>query len=149
MSRAGGPVRDPKTIVDEVEAAWALFDYLRKNARVETAADLPAAFKALDLGLAHAVYLEAIRETIARGGASRGSYLVLDPAGEKPCPGMDDRWRFKLAAPGAFVSSKILEIAAAGPGQTRKSWVAVRPIPEEDDWFERVWDDFRNDRIVR
>lgn len=149
MSRSGAHVRDPRTIGDDVEAAWALSEFLRKNARVESPADLPAAFKALDLALTHAVYLEAIREVLARGGSSRGSYLVLDPAGEKPSPGMEDRWRYKPPVPGAVETAKILEIAYAGPGETRKTWVDVRPIPKDEAWFESVWDDFRNDRIVR
>ncbi len=149
MSRAGAHVRDPRTIGDEVEAAWALLEYLRKNARVGSAADLPAAFKALDLALTHAVYLEAIKEYLLRGGTSRGSYLVLDPAGEKPCPEIEDRWRYKPAGQGGPGKDQILEIAYAGPGETRKTWVAVRPIPKDEAWFESVWDDFRNDRIVR
>jgi hypothetical protein len=31
----------------------------------------------------------------------------------------------------------------------RKRWVDVRPIPEDASWFESVWNDFLEDKIVR
>ncbi len=83
-----------------------------------------------------------------KGGRSRGSYLVLDPNGEKPAPGLDDRWKFSLAGPDDFVSRKILEISLDEKGKVRKEWVDIRPIPSADAWFETVWDDFRNDRLI-
>jgi hypothetical protein len=27
--------------------------------------------------------------------------------------------------------------------------VDIRPIPQEDSWFENVWEDFREGRIIR
>jgi hypothetical protein len=33
-------------------------------------------------------------------------------------------------------------------GRLAKSWVPVRPVPRPDVWFESVWADFRDDRVV-
>jgi hypothetical protein len=149
MSRQGAQIRDPKTIGRETAKAWRQLARLKKTLRAESAGELAGAFKALDLCLTQAVYLEAIKEYLVRGGASRGSTLVLDPAGAAPCPGLGDEWKFMLAAPGTVVHDGIMEIAVDGKGGIKAEWTAVRPIPEDDAWFENVWDDFRNDRVIR
>jgi succinate dehydrogenase/fumarate reductase flavoprotein subunit len=149
MSRHGAHIRDPKTIGREAAKAWAQLARLKKTIRVKSAADLAEGFKTLDLCLTQAVYLEAIKEYLARGGASRGSYLVLDPGGAAPCPGLGDEWSFALAGPESFVNKKIMEIGLDKKGKIRTAWADIRPIPADEAWFETVWDDFRNDRIVR
>ena len=83
-----------------------------------------------------------------KGGKSRGSYLVLDRNGEKPCPELGNRWRFSVNPPRAFVDRRILEIFLDDSGKVIKKWVNIRPIPKVEGWFESVWRDFREDRIV-
>ena len=149
MSACGAHVRDANHVRSETPRAWGLVKKLRKDLRVSSARMLPEAFKVLDLALTHAVFLEAIREYLDRGGKSRGSYLVPDESGRLPCPGLDRRWAFSLAARADFVSGKIMEIGLDGPGRVATSWVDARPIPSADSWFETVWNDYLKDRIVR
>jgi succinate dehydrogenase/fumarate reductase flavoprotein subunit len=149
MSAHGGPIRNGETIAKAAESAWKLWQRLKTGLKVPSGRDLPAAFKALDLCLTHAIYLEAIREYIEKGGASRGSYLVLNAKGEKPCPELEDSWKFSLARRDDYVSRNILEIRLDENLRLHKRWVAVRPIPSPDSWFENVWADFREDRIIR
>jgi succinate dehydrogenase/fumarate reductase flavoprotein subunit len=149
MSACGAHVRDVADVAREAPLAWALVESLRRHLRVGSPRILPQAFKVLDLALTHALYLEAIREYLERGGKSRGSYLVPDRSGQLPCPALDARWAFSLAAPGDFVSGRILEIGLAGDGKPARVWVDVRPIPPSEGWFEKVWDDQLHDRIVR
>ncbi len=149
MSACGGPVRNPADVRRETPRAWTLVERLRRDLRVSSFRALPAAFRLLDLALTHAIYLEAVREYLDRGGRSRGSFLVPDAEGCLPCPGLDPRWKFSLAADGDFVSRNILEIGLDARGKIKKEWVAVRPLPEGESWFENVWNDFLNDRIVR
>ena len=113
------------------------------------AGELPAAFRNLDLCLTHALYLEAIGEYLEKGGKSRGSYLVLDPDGEKACPKLDEEWRFSLNEEDSFVNKKILEIHLSKDLSVIKKWVDIRPIPQEETWFENVWDEFRKDNIIK
>jgi hypothetical protein len=42
----------------------------------------------------------------------------------------------------------ILEARLDGRGRVRKRWIGVRPLPAEDGWFETVWNDFIEDRII-
>jgi hypothetical protein len=99
--------------------------------------------------LTHALYLEALREYLARGGGSRGSFLVLDPAGEKPAPTLEETWRFRLATPEEFPHRRVLELRLDEEGRPVKTWVEVRPVPEGEGWFENVWNAYRRDEIVR
>jgi succinate dehydrogenase/fumarate reductase flavoprotein subunit len=148
MSTCGAAIRDPEKIRSAVSEAWSLYARLQKELKVRSAKDLPDAFRNLDLGLTHALYLEAIHEYLSRGGKSRGSYLVLDRAGAKPCPELGEEWRFSLNPRPTFVDQKILEVSLDRRGRAVKKWVDIRPIPREDNWFENVWKDFREGRII-
>jgi hypothetical protein len=82
------------------------------------------------------VYLSAITAYLERGGQSRGSFLVLDDAGQ-----------WTLNPPGAFVDDHILE-ASVGPGLVpRMGWVEIRPLPVEDGWFETAWKAYRDGTV--
>ncbi len=149
MSACGAAVRYPEKVRQAIREAWSLYSRLKTDIRVRSLKDLPAAFKSLDLCLTHALYLEAIDEYLSRGGRSRGSYLVLDKAGEKPCPQLGDEWRYALNPRPSLVDQKILEVTLTEKGGVVKKWVDIRPIPRADSWFETVWEAFREDRITR
>jgi len=149
MTACGAAVRGLVAARKAVEDAWGLLGRLGREIKAGSPRDLPDAFKTLDLCLTHAVYLEAVREYLERGGRSRGSYLVLDAAGVKPCAGLPDTWRFSLTPPDAEVNRKILEISLDPARNIRKTWVDVRPIPLDEAWFETVWNNFVKDEIIR
>jgi succinate dehydrogenase/fumarate reductase flavoprotein subunit len=148
MSRCGAHIRNPGEVGQAISEAWELYGKLRKEMAVDSASQLPDAFKTLDMCLTHAVYLEAIEEYLAKGGQSRGSYLVMDPGGMKPCDALGDDWRFGLTEDDALVSQKILEIWLDENWEMQKRWVDVRPIPREEQWFETLWKEFREDNII-
>ncbi|HSA95253.1 MAG TPA: oxidoreductase, partial [Acidobacteriota bacterium] len=83
-----------------------------------------------------------------RGGRSRGSYLVPDPSGTPPHALLGRRWAFSLSGPDDPTEKAVLEAWLDPRGRVQKRWVPVRPVPRAGGWFETVWDDFRNDRIV-
>ncbi len=147
MSSFGAHIRDPKQIEDARNKAWSLYVRLQKEMKVSSLQKLPEAFKNLDLCLTHAVYLEAISEYFKKGGKSRGSFLVLDTDGQKPCEKLGDEWRFGLNEEESFVEKKILEVRMDENGELSKDWVDIRPIPREESWFENIWKDFLADNI--
>ena len=148
MSACGAVIRDPDAVRAEKGRARELWLRARRELRVASSRDLAQGFKALDLILTHAVYLEAIAAYLERGGKSRGSYLVPDAAGRPPHPLLGGRWAFSLSSPGDFVAANILEVRLDAKGRVAKRWVPVRPVPRPEGWFESVWADFRKDRIV-
>ncbi len=149
MSACGAPIRIPEKVKEAIKDAWGLYSRLRKEIKVSSVKKLPVAFKNLDLCLTHALYLEAIGEYLEKGGKSRGSYLVMDPEGEKPCEALGDEWKFSLNQEDAFVNQKILQIYLDENANVKKQWVDIRPIPQEETWFENVWNEFRQDKIIK
>ena len=73
----------------------------------------------------------------------------MNKNGDKPCKELGDKWKFLLNKEDRFVNKKILEISLDNNNKVVKKWVDVRPIPKEELWFENVWEDFRNNNIVK
>ena len=122
------------------------------------------------------VYLSAMADYVAHGGRSRGSVLYTDPEGSLPVVGhgpdagseldLPEIFRFRLD--GGALDGEVQEAAwapptartagaaeASGPdgstdaaGRAEFVWRPVRPIPEDDDFFENVWRDFRQHRNI-
>ena len=148
MTSCGAHIREPKKISEALAGAWKLYHAMKNEMRIPSVTELPKAFKNLDLSLTHALYLEAIAEYLEKGGQSRGSYLVLNPDGEKPCAELGEEWEFLLCEEDDVVNKKILEISLDEKGNVQKKWVDVRPIPQQDTWFETVWNRYLNDEII-
>jgi len=149
MSAAGAHIRESNKVNKAVDEAWEQYERIKKEMKVVSAEELPAAFRNLDLCLTHVIYLEAFKEYLENSGKSRGSYLVLDPDGEKPSEELSDDWKFSLADPELPISKKILEVYLDDEGNVIKTLVDVRPIPREDTWFENVWSEYRKDNIIK
>ena len=149
MSSCGAHIRSFENVEAALQEAWALYGRLKTGMKGCSAQDLTTAFKIRDLCLTHALYLEAILEYLKKGGRSRGSYLVLDGSGEKPCSQLDEKWRFSLENGESSDRGRILEICLDDDGKIRKIWVDVRPVPQEDSWFENIWSEFRKDDVIK
>ena len=135
-SRAGAHIRRLDTAREARDDAWRMCRGLDARAWVSGPGELPDAFRNRDLALAHAVYLTAITENLERGGLSRGSFLVVDSAGE-----------WSLNPPDAFVDGRILEVSVGHDSTPRTEWVAIRPIPGGDAWFETAWKAYRDGTV--
>lgn len=66
MSSCGAHIRDSRKIERAIAEAWDLYAKMKKEMRITSPRDLPAAFKNLDLCLTHALYLEAMGEYLER-----------------------------------------------------------------------------------
>ena len=135
-SRAGAHIRRLDMAREARDDAWRMCRGLDARAWVSGPGELPDAFRNRDLALAHAVYLTAITEYLERGGLSRGSFLVVDGAGA-----------WGLNPPDAFVDGRILEVSVGHDLTPRTEWVAIRPIPAGDAWFETAWKAYRDGTV--
>jgi len=149
MSKCGAHIRDPQQVKKAVKEAWDLYFRLNKGIKISSDKKLPEVFKNFDLCLTHALYLEALFEYLKKGGQSRGSYLILNPEGKKPCEELGDEWRYRLNNDKTFVNQKILEIYLDEDSTLKKQWVDIRPIPQEKLWFEKLWKEYREDNIIK
>ncbi|NIM48933.1 MAG: FAD-binding protein [Gemmatimonadales bacterium] len=143
MSECGAHIRGPERVAAALVDAWQLTRRVDRGLCVSQARQLPLAFRAADLCLTHAVYLEAIAAYLNAGGRSRGSVLVPDPGGEPIGAGLDENWRIARHESDSAVERQVLEVRYLGPGEVTKTWVDVRPIPAANGWFERVWAEYR------
>jgi succinate dehydrogenase/fumarate reductase flavoprotein subunit len=147
MTRHAAQIRERAGIKEAIAHAWRAVREIAGDIGVPSATELPAAFRALDLAITHAVYLEAIGAYMDHGGASRGSYLVIDPAGNCPCEALEQESHFSFTAADAFVSRHILELSLDPDLRVHQEWVPVRPIPPADAWFENVWKEYADGRV--
>lgn len=139
MSRYAACIRS----MVNIETALAEAEVQRKRLEeggILNSADLPQYYRLRDLLASQKVYLIAMQNYIAVGGASRGSYLICDECGEKPLAALPELFRARTY--GTELGSKVQE-AMLEHNEVRCTWRSVRPIPKEDTWFEKVWRDYR------
>ena len=139
MSAHAAHIRHADGIRKVTEEATEILQKIAEQTVVENTVELTAAFENIDLLIAQQVYAAAMENYIAAGGGSRGSYIIPEENGmcEIPTPS-------KFSPDDGRLSSKIQEVCYTPQGCVF-SWVDVRPIPENDDWFETVWREYRDD----
>ena len=145
MSRAGANIRSEIGVRDALAENWRQQRRFERPS-IDSPEQLRDLYRVRDLLVSQQVYLEAISDYIGRGGTSRGSYLVFDPKGDKPSDLLPDEFRFSLEDRG--LGKQIQEIAYRPEGSDVR-WREVRPIPDADVWFERVWRDWREGNIYK
>ena len=91
---------------------------------------------------AQVCYLSAILTQIESGTGSRGGAVILSDDGKKVHPLLP----WKMAEENPEFRSKTLETRMEN-GRVVSEWKSCRSLPETDDWFETVWNDFRKGKI--
>ncbi|MFH1738561.1 MAG: oxidoreductase, partial [bacterium] len=79
----------------------------------------------------------------------RGSHLVADEKnGIQPHPKLGSEWNFLRES--TDLRSEILEVYwDADRKEFKTATTPIRPIPEEQYWFENTWEDYRSGRIFK
>ena len=146
MTTCAAHVRSLETLGAAVPAAWRQWRRIEaRGCRYEGAEGLAEALRNRHLCFAHAVYLEAIRYALQSGVGSRGSAMVLDPAGARVHETLGEAWR--IAAEDTGFRESVLETVVQPDGSMHSAWVPRRPIPVADAWFETAWASFRSGQI--
>lgn len=141
MSECGGAIRNERALRQGLEAVRETLRDLPDRAGVRGAGELFRLFLLRDTLIGQRAYLSAMLDYIVQGGRSRGSALYTDPAGRKPYGCLPDAFTFALDDGGR--SGLIQEISCGRDGGCEAVWRPVRPIPEEDDFFENIWRSYR------
>jgi succinate dehydrogenase/fumarate reductase flavoprotein subunit len=139
MDRYGGIIRES---AQAAAAAGEAMEHLARfrDIRIADAAGIPLLLRSRQLALTHAAYLRAIADYVERGGGSRGSALYADSGGQCLHPALGPSWQ---ALPEQPALQEQLQELVYGPGGFAARWIDRRPIPDTDDWFEHVWQTFR------
>ena len=166
MSAKAGPVRSVATIADALAQVheWLTGYEEQVSADPGSRRAVNRIFLVRDILTTAYVYLSAMADFTAHGGRSRGSVLYTDPSGSLPVVGhgpdpaaeldLPEIFRFRLD--GGTLDGEIQEAAWLPPagdgddpaGSAELSWRPVRPIPDDDDFFENVWREFREHRNI-
>ena len=147
MSRSAAFVRSVSGVAQAVEEArrqWA--EVKAKGVRISSPADLVKGIQNEHLCLTQLCFLETIQALIQRGGGSRGAYVILDDEG--------DRWvetkrgrELQHRSENEALRKEILETKVNGDGSIGVYPVEVRPLPEDDSWYETTWREWQEKRI--
>lgn len=140
MSRCGAAIRNAGQIRSYIAQLKTDLKNLPQTLAVASEKELGSAFRLRDMLISQLAYLSSMEDYIAQGGRSRGSALYTDPDGEKPYEDLPDTFRYRLDD--GKRGSHVQELCYRD-GECVCSWREVRPIPEDDDFFENVWRSFR------
>ena len=147
MTKYGACIRSEEGIRTALEENLRQREQLEQKVMIKGPEVLKDLYKLKHLLISQFVYLEALRDYDARVGISRGSYLVYNAGGQVPNPHLDERFRNRTEATDTTVLQEICY--EADRKECRVSWRPVRPLPDEEIWFENVWKDYREDGIIR
>jgi succinate dehydrogenase/fumarate reductase flavoprotein subunit len=146
MSLAGGHIRSQAILNDCVLMATHLVkDILTDGCHYSGKTELKMAFRVRQLCLAHLVYLKAIAFNLESKVGSRGSSIVLDPAGQPIHPLLDDHW--KILPENPKFREKVLETQWTSNGEVSNQWMDCISVPGTDSWFETTWAEFGKGEI--
>ncbi len=140
MSLFAGPIRSEEGLKKTKQKAEMLFTTIKDSVVIHSEADICKFFVLKDTLVTQLFYLEAMIDYLKAGGKSRGSALYTDLKGEKPSDSLPDTFCFSLDS-GSF-SQRIQEVCIL-EGEMKSQWRSVRPIPNDDLFFENVWRKFR------
>jgi succinate dehydrogenase/fumarate reductase flavoprotein subunit len=145
MSRVGSVIRNLNDISNAREKVSRWLFSFGSIVRITGVEEFPKAMIVRDCLISQYVYLGAMLDYIYHGGKSRGSALYSDPEGCKAHERLPEEFRF--SHDDSRLGSMIQEIGFDGKSCTA-NWRKVHPIPEGDDFFENVWNSFRENGNV-
>ncbi len=128
----------------EARAQWA--DVKANGARVKSAADLTTGVQNEHLCLTQLCFLETIAALLNEGGGSRGAYVVLDGEGDMWVDSPRGK-ELQHRSEDESMRSEILETSVIDDGSIDIEAVAVRPMPEDDSWYETTWRQWQDGEI--
>jgi len=134
MDRCAAFVRKHREMEQHVEYVRERLVRMGAETAVTSHGELVSALVNRDILLTQLTYLSAMVDYIRSGGGSRGSYLVETDEKERP------------EAPGTgFVEESLLDLETLS---VKNEFKPVRPIPQDNAWFENVYNDYREGRII-
>lgn len=147
MSEAGSIIRDRQKVTEAVDEASALYASVRRGLGASSPGELAGCFRISDLCLTHYIYLEAIRHYTEGGGRSRGSSIITGDRKSSLNGLAGNNYETELCRYERDVETAILE-ARFVDCKVRFISTAVREIPEQNLWFEKVWKEYLEDNYI-
>lgn len=144
MSACGGPIRNVESMRAALIAVEDELRTLEDTVKVSVPEELVKAYKLKDLLLTQKAMLTAMIDFAVHIGGTRGSALYTDSNGDLR-DGLEELFRFSAAGKG--VDQRIQQVCIKGD-DCQASWRNVRPMPRDDNFFENVWRQYRENQNV-
>ena len=144
MSDGAGAIRDSVKMRETLRETEDAISAIRSGLRIGSRDRLYLYYKLFDALMTSRAVLTAMIDFSGTVGSSRGSALYRSDEGALRC-GLPETFRF---VPGnGEANGKVQEIRWDGE-KFSAVWRPVRPIPEDDTFFENVWRGFRENGNV-
>lgn len=144
MSQWGAAIRDPEQIRNYAAQVRELQQEFAAKVKAGSRVELSQVYRLRDMLISQGAYLTAMEDYVTQGGKSRGSALYTDPQGRKPYPQLPDAFTFALADG----ETSLIQELWYEDGSCHIEWRSPRPIPQEDDFFENVWREYRKNGMI-
>jgi succinate dehydrogenase/fumarate reductase flavoprotein subunit len=139
MSDCAAAIRQPELLSSALENTKVQLAQLDTQVGVESGQRLYLHYKLRDILWTQQAVLTAMAHYAKTAGCTRGSSLYFDKSGALR-PGLEESFRF--TADSGNTRDQIQETLWDGSDFICR-WRPVRPIPQEDDFFENVWREYR------
>lgn len=145
MSQVGAGIRNKKDIEIVIEQIKDQMEHFTEIIYAKHVRELAKVYRIQSVLLCQYVYLKAMIDYVEHQGGSRGSALYTDMRGTKPYASLPDTFTFCLDQ--GEKNHKVQEVKYQD-GTCEFSWREVRGIPEDDDFFENVWKQYRDNKNI-
>lgn len=145
MSRNGAAFRNQKDLQAFLERTQQRLERLCEDVVILNETELGLVFRYRDMLISQLMYGNAMLDYIRQHGKSRGSALYTDPKGSKPYEMLPETFTYLLDDGG---KGDMVQEVSWEEGRIQCDWRKVRPIPQEDDFFENIWREYRRHKNV-
>ncbi|GAK61114.1 fumarate reductase/succinate dehydrogenase flavoprotein domain protein [Candidatus Vecturithrix granuli] len=146
MTNTAAHIRKLDKVKEALEAAYQQIQRASQQS-LSSREELSTALANRQLAIAHAAYLQAIKTYLEAGGGSRGSYLVLSEQGQEILTQTGTLWKYAPEVP--KFREQVLETVIGADGRYQSEFKPRRPIPQEEFWFETVWQTYREGTVFQ
>lgn len=146
MTAQASFMRTSEGVRNALSEANKLLKRVRLGLRIMSPQELPQAVQNVHLCLTHVAFLSAIHDLIQRGGGSRGGYVVVDREGNAVMETVRGP-RLPHRPENIEMRQEITEVRFTPGGDCQVRPTPVRPLPDDQSWYETTWRDWREGRI--
>ena len=145
MSECGGAIRNNESIKKQLEVISDLISNFDAQITYDEPMKLRWVYRLRDILISQQCYLSAMVNYNEESGLSRGSALYTNTKGIHPHDKLPEEFTY-LTDDGS--RKDLVQETMYQDGRVSFNWRKVRPIPENDDFFENVWRDYRKNKNV-
>lgn len=144
MSDSAAAIRTEQNMKSALKQTKTLLESLENTAGVDKKSRLFMYYKLKDILTTQNAVLTAMLDYLSVSDGTRGSSLCYNEHGTLR-KGLEEMFRFKTES--GALSNKVQQVKKESGGFVA-SWREVRPLEENNDFFENVWNGYRQNKNI-